>query len=102
MYTVHKNVQVILALLKKFGIRHLVLSAGTRHIPLVFSAEDDDFFKCYSIVDERSAGFFALGIIQTTQEPACIVCTSGTATCNYVSAVNEAYYQHLPLLPRTP
>lgn len=101
MYTVHKNVQVILALLKKFGIRHLVLSAGTRHIPLAFSAEDDDFFKCYSVVDERSAGFFALGIIQTMQEPACIVCTSGTATCNYVSAVNEAFYQHLPLVVLT-
>lgn len=101
MYTVHKNVQVILALLKKFNIRNLVISAGTRHIPLVFSAEDDNFFKCYSIVDERSAGFFALGLIQTTQEPACIICTSGTATCNYVSAVNEAFYQHLPLVVLT-
>lgn len=101
MYTVHKNVQVILALLKKFGIRNVVISAGTRHIPFVFSAEEDDFFNCYSIVDERSAGFFALGLIQTTQEPACIVCTSGTATANYVSAVNEAYYQHLPLVVLT-
>ena len=101
MYTIHKNVQVILALLKEFNIRNLVISAGTRHIPLVFSAEDDDFFNCYSIVDERSAGFFALGLIQTTQEPACIICTSGTATCNYVSAVNEAYYQHLPLVVLT-
>lgn len=101
MYTVHKNVQVILALLKKFGIRNVVISAGTRHIPFVFSAEDDDFFNCFSIVDERSAGFFALGLIQTTQEPACIICTSGTATANYVSAVNEAYYQHLPLVVLT-
>ncbi len=101
MYTVHKNVQVILALLKKFNIRNIVISAGTRHIPFVFSAEDDDFFNCYSIVDERSAGFFALGLIQTTQEPACIICTSGTATANYVSAVNEAFYQHLPLVVLT-
>lgn len=101
MYTVHKNVQVILALLKKFGIRNIVISAGTRHIPFVFSAEDDSFFNCYSVVDERSAGFFALGLIQTTKEPACIICTSGTATANYVSAVNEAYYQHLPLVVLT-
>lgn len=101
MYTVHKNVQIILALLKKYGIKNLVLSAGTRHIPLVFSVEDDSFFKCYSIVDERSAGFFALGLIQTLQEPAAIVCTSGTAACNYVSAVTEAYYQHLPLVVLT-
>lgn len=101
MYTVHKNVQIILALLKKYGIRHLVLSAGTRHIPVVFSAEEDDYFKCYSVVDERSAGFFALGLIQTLQEPVAIVCTSGTAACNYVSAVSEAYYQHLPLVVLT-
>lgn len=101
MYTVHKNVQIILSLLKQFNIKNLVLSAGTRHIPLVMSAEDDDFFNCYSIVDERSAGFFALGLIQTTKEPACIVCTSGTAACNYVSAVNEAFYQHLPLVVLT-
>lgn len=101
MYTVHKNVQIILALLKKYGVRNLVLSAGTRHIPLVFSVEEDDFFHCYSIVDERSAGFFALGLIQTLKEPAAIVCTSGTAACNYVSAVTEAYYQHLPLVVLT-
>lgn len=101
MYTVHKNVQIILALLKKFGVKNLVLSAGTRHIPLVFSAEEDEFFRCYSIVDERSAGFFALGLIQTLKEPAAVVCTSGTAACNYVSAVTEAYYQHLPLVVLT-
>lgn len=56
------------------------------------------FFKCYSIVDERSAGFFALGLIERLQKPVAIVCTSGTATCNYVSAVAEAFYQHLPLI----
>lgn len=101
MYSVHKNVQIILALLKKYGVKHLVLSAGTRHIPVVFSAEQDNDFKCYSIVDERSAGFFALGLIQTLQEPVAIVCTSGTAASNYASAVTEAYYQHLPLVVLT-
>lgn len=101
MYSAHKNVQILIALLKKFGIRHIVCSAGTRNISFVFSALRDDFFKCYSVVDERSAGFFALGIIQTTHEPAAVVCTSGTAAANYVSAVNEAYYQHLPLVVLT-
>lgn len=98
MYTVHKNVQIILALLKQYRVQNIVVSAGSRLIPLVFSAEKDDFFNLYSIVDERSAGFFALGLIQRLQEPVAIVCTSGTATCNYVSAVAEAYYQHLPLV----
>lgn len=101
MYSYHKNVTILLHLLKEFGIRHIVASAGTRNIPLVFSALQDDYFKCYSVVDERSAAFFALGIIQTTQEPAAIVCTSGTATCNYLSAVTEAFYQHLPLVVLT-
>lgn len=101
MYSHHKNVQILLALLKEHGIRNIVASAGTRNIQLVFSAIQDDFFNCYSIVDERSAGFFALGLIQATKEPAVIVCTSGTASCNYLSAVTEAYYQHLPLVVLT-
>lgn len=98
MYSVHQNVQILMALLKKYGIKDLVISAGTRHIPLVFSAEEDEFFRCYSIVDERSAGFFALGLIEKQKCPVAVICTSGTAAANYVSAANEAYYQHLPLV----
>ena len=101
MYSAHKNVQILIALLKNHGVRHIVCSAGTRNISFVFSALRDDYFKCYSVVDERSAGFFAIGIMQATQEAAAIVCTSGTAAANYVSAVNEAYYQHLPLVVLT-
>jgi len=98
MYSVHQNVQILIALLKKYEIKDLVISAGTRHIPLVFSVEEDVFFNCYSIVDERSAGFFALGLIEKLKRPVAIVCTSGTAAANYVSAANEAFYQHLPLV----
>ena len=101
MYSAHKNVQILIALLKEYGIKNIVCSAGTRNISFVFSALRDDFFNCYSVVDERSAGFFALGLIQATQEPAAVVCTSGTAACNYLSAVTEAYYQHLPLVVLT-
>lgn len=98
MYSVHQNVQILIALLKKYGVKHLVISAGTRHIPLVFSVEEDDYFNCYSIVDERSAGFFALGLIEKLKTPVAIICTSGTAAANYVSAASEAFYQHLPLV----
>lgn len=98
MYSVHQNVQILIALLKKYGIKDLVISAGTRHIPLVFSVEEDEFFNCYSVVDERSAGFFALGLVEKLKRPAAIICTSGTAAANYVSAANEAYYQRLPLV----
>ncbi len=96
--SVHKNVQILIALLKEHGVRHIVASAGTRNIPFVFSAQRDDFFKFYSVVDERSAAFFAIGIMQVTGESAAVICTSGTAAANYVSAANEAFYQHLPLV----
>lgn len=98
MYTVLKNVQIIVSLLKKFGVKHIVLSPGTRNIPLVCSVENDSFFKCYSITDERSAAFFGIGLIQELNEPVAICCTSGTATCNYISGVTEAFYQKLPLV----
>lgn len=98
MYSNLKNVQIIVALMKKYNIRNIVLSAGTRHTPLVYSVEHDDYFNCYSVVDERSASFFAIGMIEELQEPVAICCTSGTAACNYVSAANEAFFQQLPLL----
>ena len=98
MYSSLGNVQVIVSLLKKYDISNIVISAGTRPTPLVHSVENDIFFNCYSIVDERSASFFALGLIQQIQKPVAICCTSGTAACNYVSAAHEAFYQQLPLL----
>lgn len=98
MYTRVKSVQLLIALLKENNIRHLVLSAGTRNVPFVHSVEKDDFFKCYSVVDERSAAFYALGIAKQTREPVVISCTSSTAACNYLSAITEAYYQNVPIL----
>ena len=62
MYTVLKNTQIVIALLKEYGIKHIVISPGTRNGPFVHSVEEDSYFKCYSVVDERSAAFFALGI----------------------------------------
>ncbi len=98
MYSSLKNVQILVSLLKKYGIKRIVISAGTRHTPLVYSVEHDDFFQTYSVVDERSASFFAIGLIERFREPVAVVCTSGTAAANYVSAANEAFYQQLPLL----
>ena len=98
MYSDIKSVQILVALLKQYGIRHIVLSPGNRNVPIVHSVEEDDYFKCYSITDERSAGFFAIGLIHRVKEPVAICSTSGTAVCNYASAVNEAFYQNLPLV----
>ena len=101
MYTEIKPYQIIIQLLKERGIRHCVLSAGSRNVPFVHSIEEDSFFKCYSITDERSAGYFALGLSQRIHEPVVISCTSSTATCNYWPPVAEAYYQHVPLIVLT-
>ena len=101
MYTEVKSYQYIISLLKQYGIKHCVLSAGSRNLPFVHSVEEDSYFTCYSVVDERSAGYFALGLAQELNEPVVISCTSSTATCNYWPAVAEAFYQNVPLIVLT-
>ncbi len=101
MYTELKSYQVIIQLLKEYGIKKLVLSPGARNVPFVHSVEEDSFFECYSVVDERSAAYFALGLSQESGEPVLISCTSSTATCNYWPAVAEACYQGVPIVVLT-
>lgn len=101
MYTELKTYQIIIALLKKYGITHCVLSAGSRNVPFVHSIEKDPDFHCYSVVDERSAGYFALGLAQELNQPVVISCTSSTATCNYWPPVAEAFYQGVPIVVLT-
>ena len=101
MYSDNKTVQILIAFLKEFGVRHAVLSAGTRNVPVVHSLEQDPFFKCFSVVDERSAAYFALGLALETGEPVLMSCTSGTAAANYTSAMWEASRQRLPLVALT-
>lgn len=91
------QVQDLIQLFKVHGLEHVVISPGSRNAPLSISLEDDDFFSTYSIIDERSAAFFALGIAQQIQKPVAIVCTSGSAAYNYAPAVAEAFYQRIPL-----
>ncbi|MCE5206313.1 MAG: 2-succinyl-5-enolpyruvyl-6-hydroxy-3-cyclohexene-1-carboxylic-acid synthase [Porphyromonadaceae bacterium] len=98
MYSDKKNVLQLVALLKAHGITHIVLSPGSRNAPLIHSFASDSDFTCYSVVDERSAGFFALGVIQALNRPVAVCCTSGTAALNLGPAVAEAFYQQLPLL----
>lgn len=98
MYSDNKMVLQLLSLLKQFGIKRVVVSPGSRHFAFIHSLEADSFFKLYSVVDERSAAFFALGLIQQFGEPVAVTCSSGTACMNYGSAIVEAFYQRLPLL----
>ena len=101
MYTHIKSVQILISLLKQFNIRHIVLSPGTRNTALAGSIENDEFFQCYSIVDERSAAYFALGLSEALEVPVCVSCTAATATCNYLPAIKEAYERQIQLVALT-
>jgi len=82
----------------KKGIRKVVFSSGSRNAPLIIAFNEFGEFDTYSIHDERSAAFFALGMAQQTGETVAIACTSGSAVLNYAPAIAEAYYQRIPLL----
>ena len=101
MFSDIKSVQILVALLKEHNIKRVVVSPGNRNVPIVHSLENDSFFTTYSVIDERSAGFYGIGLIHKYNEPVAICCTSGTAVCNYYSAISEAYYQKLPLVVLT-
>ncbi|WP_299122598.1 2-succinyl-5-enolpyruvyl-6-hydroxy-3-cyclohexene-1-carboxylic-acid synthase [uncultured Winogradskyella sp.] len=90
--------QTVVTLCKTHNIKHIVISPGSRNAPLTIGFTHDDFFNCYSIVDERCAAFFALGIAQQIEAPVAIVCTSGSALLNYYPAIAEAYYSNIPLV----
>ncbi|MDH5610315.1 MAG: 2-succinyl-5-enolpyruvyl-6-hydroxy-3-cyclohexene-1-carboxylic-acid synthase [Cyclobacteriaceae bacterium] len=80
------------------GVRNAVFSPGSRNAPLSISFHRHKGIEKYVILDERSAGFIALGIAQQTKQPVVLCCTSGTALLNYGPAIAEAYYQHIPLI----
>lgn len=98
MYPNKKNILELVALMLQFDIEHIVIAPGSRNAPLSQAFASDDRFTCYSITDERSATFFALGLTQALHKPVAVCCTSGSALLNTLPAVSEAYYQQLPLL----
>ena len=95
-----KNIlaQSITDLCFKKNIKNIVISPGSRNAPLTLGFNLNPYFKTYSIVDERAAAFFALGIAQQIKFPVILVCTSGSALLNYYPAISEAYYSNIPLV----
>lgn len=91
-------VQQLAACLQQQSVHNIVISPGSRNAPLTIQFTSDDFFDCYSVVDERSAGFFGLGMAQKTEIPSVLCCTSGSAVVNYYPAIVEAFYQNIPLI----
>ncbi len=87
--------------LARCGLRHAVLSPGSRSTPLALALWRQEEIETTVIVDERSAAFFALGAAQASGAPAAILCTSGTAAANFHPAVCEADHAAVPLLVLT-
>jgi 2-succinyl-5-enolpyruvyl-6-hydroxy-3-cyclohexene-1-carboxylate synthase len=89
---------IFLRSLIKAGLKHIVISPGSRSTPLTMAAAVLPQLKKHVILDERSAAFFALGVGKATNNPAALICTSGTAVANYYPAVIEARMSGVPLL----
>ncbi len=79
------------------GIKSAVISSGSRNAPLTLELSHSSL-ECYSVIDERSAAFFALGMARQKNSPVALACTSGSAVLNYYPAVAEAYYSRIPLV----
>ena len=86
------------SLLVAHGVRHAVVCPGSRNSAIVHNLNECPDIQCYPVTDERSAGFYALGMTQCLDEPVVVCVTSGTALLNLYPAVAEAYYQHRPLV----
>ncbi|NIF07237.1 2-succinyl-5-enolpyruvyl-6-hydroxy-3-cyclohexene-1-carboxylic-acid synthase [Chryseobacterium sp. Tr-659] len=97
-YSSKRSIQILAHLLQQYGIADIVISPGSRNAPLAIHFSEIDSFNCYSIVDERSAAFVAMGMAKSEKKPVAITCTSGSAVVNYYPAVTEAFYQNIPLL----
>jgi len=90
--------QSIIEILRAKGINTIIISPGSRNAPLTIGFASHPDFTCYSIADERSAAFFAVGMAQQIKKPVAVVCTSGSALLNYYPAFAEAFYSQIPFI----
>ena len=97
-YSSEKGIQILIALLKKHGIRKIITSPGTTNMMLNASLMYDGGFQMYSSNDERSAAYIACGMCEESGEPVMITCTGATASRNYMPGLTEAFYRKLPIL----
>ena len=100
-YTIERNVQLVLALLKANNIKKVIVSPGATNESIVASMQYDPFFEMYSCVDERSAAYMACGMAVESGEIVVLSCTGATSSRNYLPGLTEAYYRHIPVLAIT-
>lgn len=98
MYCSKENVNILTALLVAHGVRHAVVCPGSRNSAIVHNLNECSSIQCYPVTDERSAGFYAMGMAQALKQPVVVCVTSGTALLNLAPAMAEAFYQHIPLV----
>lgn len=91
-------VQAIVDELARCGMRHAVTSPGSRNAPIALTLAADKRIEAVSVIDERAAGFMALGMAKATGRPVAVTCTSGTAVANLLPAVVEAHEARVPLI----
>lgn len=87
--------------LARSGLRAVCIAPGSRSTPLAIAFAEQPEITVYSLIDERSCAFFALGLALASEQPVAILCSSGTATANFYPAVVEAHYAGVPLLVLT-
>ena len=93
--------QALLDELARCGMRHAVTSPGSRNAPIALTLAADERIDSVSVIDERSAGFMALGMAKATRTPVAVTSTSGTAAANLLPAVIEAHESRVPLIVLT-
>ena len=96
-----RGVAVFVDELAALGVTHAVISPGSRSAPLALALAGADRIRCIPVIDERSAGFVALGVGKATRRPALAVTTSGTAAANLGPAIHEAREARIPLIALT-
>lgn len=98
MFSNKENINIFTALLIEYGVSDAVVCPGSRNAPIVHNLSQCGAVRCHPVTDERSAGFYAVGLALATQRPTVVCVTSGTALLNLAPAVAEAFYQHVPLV----
>lgn len=94
MFSDKKNINILTSLLVAHSVRHVIVCPGSRNAPIVHNLNECKEIKCYPVTDERSAGFYALGMALKDDNPVAVCVTSGSALLNLVPSVAEASYRH--------
>lgn len=91
----------LVEILALHGVEDAVICPGSRNAPIMLALARNPTIKCYSISDERSAAFFALGLSLKSHKPTIVCCTSGSAGLNFAPGIVEAFFQEIPIIVLT-